>query len=77
MTGFDKKMLHMSHDSDQGVIFDIEVDVLGSGKWHAHKRLFVQPGTAENYVFPEGFSAHWVRIRTSHDCTATAHFHYR
>jgi hypothetical protein len=28
------------------------------------------------HVFPEGFSAHWARLRTDRNCTATAQFHY-
>ena len=31
---------------------------------------------AVEHVFPEGFSAHWVRLKTDRDCTATAWFEY-
>jgi hypothetical protein len=77
MTGFDKKMLHLSHDFQDAVAFDIEVDVLGNGTWSVYNSLTVPAGGAVNHVFEDGFSAHWIRIRANKDCTATAHFHYR
>jgi hypothetical protein len=76
MTGFDRKALHVAHDADCEVVFTIEVDFRGDGSWRVLDRVPVAPKGYAPYVFPPGFSAHWVRLRASHECTATAHFHY-
>jgi hypothetical protein len=34
------------------------------------------PGGYGFYVFPTGFSAHWVRFFTDQNCNCTAHLHY-
>ena len=77
MTGFDKKVLHLTHDADTVVQFDIEVDFLGDGTWCHYDRIQVRP--EQNYIhhqFEDGFAAHWVRVKADKDCTATAYFMY-
>lgn len=76
MTGFDKKTIHLSQEGTQTVTFTIEVDILGHGAWKAYKTVDVEPGGYVPHVFPEGFSAHWVRVIASADCVATAQLHY-
>jgi len=76
MTGFDKKVIHLSHDADRPVNFDIEVDFLGCGAWKTYRRIEVPAKGYAPHVFPEGFSAHWVRVVASIDCVATAQLHY-
>ncbi|MEW6239042.1 MAG: hypothetical protein AB1656_26980 [Candidatus Omnitrophota bacterium] len=76
MTGFDKKGIHLSHDSDQQVQFTIEVDFLGNGTWKTYEKITVPPQGYSHYEFPEGFSAHWVRVKVSADCKATVYFVY-
>lgn len=76
MTGFDKKCLHLSHDSTERVAVRIEVDVLGDGNFQVHKAPLVESGTLKTYVFPDGFSAHWVRLTTDKPCRITAQFVY-
>ncbi len=76
MTGFDKKTLHLSHDSDEEVSFAIEVDFLGNGKWKKWKDVVVAGNSYEAHVFPDGYSAHWVRIVASKACKASAQLHY-
>lgn len=46
MTGFDKKGLHLAHDSDATVSFRIEVDFLGDGTWKRYRDFQVQPTPA-------------------------------
>jgi len=76
MTGFDKKVLHISNDSDDKVKFTVEIDFLGNGYWKRY-RVFKLPANGyEHYEFPDGFSAHWVRVTVNKDCTATAYFIY-
>jgi len=77
MTGFDKKVVHFAHDSKQDVWFWIEVDFLGNGTWKSYTPVKVPGERGYNYhVFPDGFSAHWVRVRVSEDCKATVYFMY-
>lgn len=76
MTGFDKKVLHLSHDSKSAVKFKVEVDFLGGANWKTYTTVEVPSEGYLPHVFPEGFSAHWVRVTASSDCRASAHFHY-
>ena len=76
MTGFDKKVLHLAHDSDKSVKFNLEVDFLGNGSWKTYDSFEVGPRGYTHHEFPQGFSAHWVRLSTEKDCKATAHFIY-
>ena len=79
MTGFDQKVLHVAHDFGEPVRFDIEVDFLGDGSWHYLTGITAQGGGRHghaHYVFEPGFSAHWVRVRASGPCRATAWFVY-
>jgi hypothetical protein len=77
MTGFDKKVVHITHGAREGVTFVLEVDFLGDGSWRPYQSIAVDP--EPNYVhheFPDGFSAHWVRVRVDKDCAATVYFTY-
>ncbi|GBF74346.1 hypothetical protein [Paenibacillus sp. 598K] len=76
MTGFEHKVLHLTHESSQAVAFDIEVDFLGNGTWKLYTRIEVEANGYAHHVFPTGFSAHWVRIVPHSDCKASAHFIY-
>jgi hypothetical protein len=63
MTGFDKKVVHLSHDSEEEVSFTLEVDFLGDGTFKPYKTISVAPGGYAFHTFPEAFSAHWIRVR--------------
>ena len=77
MTGFDKKVVHFTHTGTRPVTFRLEVDFLGDGTWREYAPGFaVPPNGYAHHEFPDGFSAHWVRVKASHDTTATAHFMY-
>ena len=73
MTGFDRKVLHLKV-GEHAVMINIEIDFLGNGTWEKFDTVRV-PGYA-HYLFPEGFSAHWVRLTPQADCKATAEFIY-
>ena len=62
MTGFDKKVLHLSHQSNQRVDFKIEVDILGNNTWQTYRTLTVPAKGYIHYEFPDAYSAHWLRI---------------
>jgi len=76
MTGFDKKVLHLSHEADQSVNFRVEVDFLGIQKWKTYETFRVPAHGYVHHEFPQGFSAHWVRVVPDTDCTASAYFIY-
>ena len=76
MTGFDKKVLHLSVDSPGAVTFEVEVDFLGTGAWKTYESIDVPGGGYRYHCFPEGFSAHWVRVTAGADCRATGYFMY-
>jgi hypothetical protein len=72
MTGFDKKVLHLRM-APSGVV-RVEVDFLGNGEWVKYEDVNVVE--YKPVIFPEGFSAHWVRVVAQRDGVATAEFHY-
>ncbi|MFO7974053.1 MAG: hypothetical protein R6V12_05415, partial [Candidatus Hydrogenedentota bacterium] len=76
MTGFDKKCVHITHDSDEKVAFTLEVDFLGNGTWCFCDSWVILPGHCVHHEFPDGFSAHWVRVRADRPCNATVYFFY-
>ncbi|MEN6578663.1 MAG: hypothetical protein ABFD90_20120 [Phycisphaerales bacterium] len=76
MTGFDKKVVHLTHEANEPVRFDLEVDFLGDGSWKPYRFFDVDPGGYAHHEFPDGFSAHWVRVKVDKDCVATAYFMY-
>lgn len=76
MTGFDHKVLHLSHDADRTVSFAVEVDFLGDGSWERCATIKVPAQGYVAHVFPAGFSAHWVRVVAGKKCRATAWFVY-
>jgi len=76
MTGFDKKGLHLAQEGGGDATFTLEVDFLGDGAWKRYGAFTVPAGGYVHHEFPAGFSAHWVRVTSDADCTATAHFTY-
>ncbi|MFH1999177.1 MAG: hypothetical protein ABIK28_05830 [Planctomycetota bacterium] len=76
MTGFDKKVMHVMHDSKSPVRFKVEVDFLGNGTWKEYMTLAVDPDQYIHHEFPDAFSAHWVRVTVDKACKATVYFMY-
>lgn len=76
MTNYDRKSLTLSHDATEAVDFTVEVDFLGNGFWRQYAQLTVKPGETLRHEFPEGFAAHWVRLTSGRDATASATFVY-
>lgn len=76
MTGFDKKCLHLRNEGRQPVAVVMEVDFLGDGTWCGYDEIAVGAGGYAHHEFPDGFNAHWVRLRTDREAVVTAQFHY-
>ncbi len=77
MTGFDDKVLHLRHQSDQPVTFTVEVDFVGRGNFSTYKQIEVPANGYVHHEFPDAFSAHWVRFRADRDCMATTWLTYK
>jgi len=75
MTGYDRKRLDVSHDSDVAIEMIVEVN-FDHNRWHEYAKITVPPGKTATHKFPDGFNAHWVRLKSSKDCKATARFTY-
>jgi hypothetical protein len=58
------------------VTFTVEVDFAADNSWSEYSRFTVAPGQTLSHVFPDGYSAHWVRVTANADCNATATFIY-
>jgi len=77
MTNFQEKRVELSHDDAEPVRFTLLVDPLGSRQvWKPYETFEVPPGKTVTHEFPEGFSAHWVRVQCDAKCRATAWFVY-
>ncbi len=77
MTNFQSKRVELSHDADRPVEFGILVDPLGTRQtWNTYRKIDVPVGRKVTHRFPDGFSAHWVRVEADRDCRATAWFVY-
>lgn len=76
MDGYDRKSLELSHDAPAVVTFTLEVDVAANGAWLPLRSFPVPAGQAVTYTFPDGYSAHWLRLRADTSCQATAQLRY-
>jgi hypothetical protein len=74
MTAYDKKSLTLSADKD--VKIRMEVDIAGDGTWVTSENFEVKAGKEIEHVFPEAFSAYWVRFTADADCKASAQLVY-
>lgn len=74
MTAYDKKSVELS--SSKASTVTLEVDVDGTGLWIPYQSFALDPGRTESHVFPEGFSAYWVRAVSDADTAATVQFKY-
>ena len=77
MHGFDKKVFQLKHEENNEITFKIEVDFVGDGKWSKYSEIKVPASGYEHHVFPEGFSAHWVRLTSNSNGKVTAYFLYQ
>ncbi len=74
MYGYDRKELEL-HATDATTI-TVEVDFLANNSWSTYATFDLEAGQTLNHVFPDGFHAHWVRVRSSAATVATAQFTY-
>jgi hypothetical protein len=76
MFGYERKVLELAHAGASPVTFTVELDFAADNSWSEYARFTVAPGQKLQHVFPDGFSAHWVRVKSDTTTTATAQFTY-
>jgi hypothetical protein len=76
MFGYEHKELSISHSNASPVTFTVEVDFAVDNTWSEYARFTVPAGQTVTHVFPDGYSAHWVRLKSDTTTTATAAFAY-
>ena len=74
MTGYDRKTVSLQSDSPTTITAEIDVD--GTGVWIPWKRWELSSGQSHKETFPTGFSAYWIRFRSSAATVATAQLRY-
>jgi hypothetical protein len=70
MTHYDRKRMELWHDAAEDVCFTIEID-FDHGGFSPYRQIRVAAGEKARYTFPEGFHAHWFRVRSDKPCSAT------
>lgn len=76
MTGFDKKSVALSHQSDAPVEVTLQVDIDGTGTWVNYKSFTVPPDEIIAETFSDDFAAYWIRAVCDSDTTASVVFTY-
>ena len=74
MYGYDRKELTLS--SSNATTITVEVDFLADNTWSVYQTFTLAAEETHTHLFPEGFHAHWVRVKSSTATTATAQFTY-
>jgi len=74
MTGYDKKSVSLESSVDTCITLEIDVD--GTDLWIPCVWRKLKAGVGTKYMFPEGFSAYWIRAVSTQDTTATVMFTY-
>jgi hypothetical protein len=65
-------MLHLISEKSASV--EIQIDFLGNGTWVKYETVRLIGGDYHPVLFPDAFSAHWVRLIPSLSCRMTAEF---
>ncbi|MEM6393355.1 MAG: hypothetical protein AAF797_11330 [Planctomycetota bacterium] len=78
MTGFDHKCLHLSTSENDvaPISVGIEIDFRGDGHFHHYATAELSDAGYAQHTFPDGLSAHWVRLVPQQDAVLTAQFVY-
>jgi len=71
--GFPRKTLRIQHTANQPVTVEVEVDpTVQRTHWVKIAEVAVPPGQEIVYEFPQGLSAHWLRLIADTSCQITA-----
>ena len=73
---YENKKLHLSHESNSEVKFNIELDPSGNGEWIDYKSFTVKPNEPLEFTFPKEIEARWIRFKVDKACKATTILNY-
>ncbi len=79
LRGFDRRQLHLTHNSEKPITFTIEIDRNGDGDWEELETVWAPIGSYRRYAFEDDLKAEWIRLKTDRDAkdvTAYCHFGY-
>jgi len=74
MTGYDQKKLTLT--SDRETTFVVEVD-FAHDRWVEYQAIHVGAGETVLHEFPNGYSAHWLRVKSEREARVTGWLEYR
>jgi hypothetical protein len=77
MTGFDDKIMRLSHGGKSPLPVRVEVDLTGMGLWVHYATFEVPAGRVFEHRFREGFNAYWLRAVALADARVSADLTYR
>lgn len=74
-SGFEQRLLHLTHETKQDLTFTVEIDKRGDNTWTKLRDLEVPAGGYTHTTFSASEQAAWLRIKPNADATkATAFF---
>lgn len=78
-SGYEHRILYLSHDGESEVSVTIEADEKGDGEWRPLKTVVVPNGRAGTFeIFEKNLPGIWIRMKTDKDADGmTAMLHYR
>ncbi len=77
-SGYEQRMLHLTHDAGEAMSFTLEVDRAGDGRWTKLRDVSVPASGYAFTMFTAGEKGAWVRVRAGRDVAkTTATFAYR
>ncbi len=71
-SGYERRGVHLAHDSAEAVTFSFEVDAKGDGTWQSLRSVEVHGYAWVD--FPASERGTWVRVKTDRGCTKTTAF---
>jgi hypothetical protein len=74
MYGYDHKELTLTAAAATSIT--VELDFLADNTWSTYQTFYLTEGQTLTHIFPAGFHAHWVRVKSSAATTVTAQFTY-
>jgi hypothetical protein len=70
--GYARRTLHFTNHTQESHLVDIEVDPTGKGQFHGLVRVEVPPLAYLQHIFPAGYSAKWIRVKSIETGNLTA-----
>lgn len=69
ISGFAKRVLHLSHGTASPIGFTLQIDANGTGNWSDYQTITVPANGYQYLVLPESLAVTWARLATTTDAT--------